>query len=196
MPDGQSVLYTAQWENSPRQLFIVSGSGPESRPLGFTDLSLAAVSPKAELGLLSFGGTMNIAGGTLFRVPLTASAPTFVDRGVMSADWARDGQSLLVVRAIDGKNQLEWPSGTVVHRTGGWLSNPRQSPDSSRVAFIEHPFRHDESGRIMLFEAGKGVRVLSAGWVSAMGLAWHPRGEVWFTAAREDQPRSGWAVAG
>jgi sugar lactone lactonase YvrE len=195
MPDGMSVLYTARWDGSSRQLFMVSGSGPESRPMGFADFSLASVSPKAELALMSAGGTANIAGGTLFRVPATGSAPIFADRGVMSADWTRDGQRLVVVRAIDGKNQLEYPSGSVVYRTGGWLSHPRQSLDSDRVAFIEHPFRHDERGRIMLFEPGKGVRVLSDGWVSASGLAWHPgRKEIWFTAAREHHPRSVWAV--
>jgi hypothetical protein len=195
MPDGQSVLYTARWENSPRQLFIVAGGGPESRLLGFAGLSLVSVSQKAELALLSSGGTMNIAGGMLYRVPVTGSAPAFAGSGVMSADWTRDSQSLIVVRAIDGKNQLESPSGVVVYRTGGWLSHVRQSRDSNRVAFIEHPFRHDESGRIMLFEPGKGVRVLSEGWASAMGVAWRPGGkEVWFTAAREHQPRSVWAA--
>jgi DNA-binding winged helix-turn-helix (wHTH) protein len=119
MPDGQTVLYTAQWENGPRQLFIVGGGGPESRPLGFPDHSVAAVSRKAELALLSSGGTMNISGGVLSRVPVTGSAPAFAERGVMSADWTRDGERLIVVRAIDGKNHLESPSGTVVYRTGG-----------------------------------------------------------------------------
>jgi eukaryotic-like serine/threonine-protein kinase len=194
MPDGQSILYTAQWENGPRQLFIVNRSGPESRPMGFADLSLASVSRNSELALISFGGTMNIAGGTLLRVPLTGSAPSFVDHGVMSADWTRDGQSLALVRAIDGKNQLESPAGNVVFRTSGWLSNPRHSPDSARIAFIEHSFRHDDSGRVMLFERGKGVRELSAGWVSVSGLAWRSQEELWFTASRDDQPRSVWSV--
>jgi len=195
MPDGQTVLYTAQWENGPRQLFIVGGGGPESRPLGFRDQSLVSVSRKAELALLASGGTMNISGGVLSRVPMTGSAPAFVERGVMGADWTRDGDRLALVRAIDGQNQLEIPVGTVVYRTGGWLSSPRTSPNSDRVAFISHPFRHDESGRVMLYEPGNGVRVLSEGWASAVGLAWHPvRNEVWFTAAREDRPRSVWAV--
>jgi DNA-binding winged helix-turn-helix (wHTH) protein/WD40 repeat protein len=195
MPDGQTVLYTAQWVDGPRQLYIVGGGGPESRPLGLRDHSLASVSRKAELAVLSFGGTMNISGGVLSRVPVTGSAPAFADRGVMSADWTRDGERLVLVRATDGKNQLESPSGTVVYRTGGWLSSVRVAPDSDRVAFVEHPFRHDESGRITLFEPGSGVRVLSDGWASVVGLAWHPAGrEVWFTAAREDRPRSVWAV--
>lgn len=57
-----------------------------------------------------------------------------------------------------------------------WLSGPRVAPNSDRVAFIEHPFRHGESGRVMMFEPGKGVRVLSEGWASAVGLAWYPGG--------------------
>lgn len=195
MADGQTVLYTARWEDGPRQLYIVGGGGPESRPLGFLDLSLASVSRKAELALLASGGTMNISGGVLSRVPVTGAAPVFAERGVMSADWTRDGDHLVVVRAIDGKNQLESPSGTIVYRTGGWLSSPRVAPNSDRVAFVEHPFRHDESGRLMLFEPGKGVKILSEGWASVVGLAWHPSDQaIWFTAAREDRPRSVWAV--
>jgi DNA-binding winged helix-turn-helix (wHTH) protein len=196
MPDGQTVLYTAQWEQGPRQLYITGGGGPESRPLGFPDYALAAISKKTELALLSFGGTMNISGGVLSRVPVTGSAPAFSERGIMGADWTQDGERLVVVRAIDGKNQLESPSGTIVHRTDGWLSNPRVAPDSARVAFVEHPFRHDESGRIAVFEPGKGVRILSEGWTTAAGVAWHPAGrEIWFTAARENRPRSVWAVS-
>ncbi|MGH9658441.1 MAG: TolB family protein, partial [Bryobacteraceae bacterium] len=41
-----------------------------------------------------------------------------------------------------------------------------------------------------------GARVLSDGWASVVGLAWHPsEEEVWFTAARENRPRSVWAVS-
>ncbi|MGH9660104.1 MAG: winged helix-turn-helix domain-containing protein, partial [Bryobacteraceae bacterium] len=163
MPDGRTVVYGARWESGRSDLYLVAGDGPESRLLGFPDLSLAAVSKKSELALLSFGGTMNIAGGVLSRVPVTGSAAAFAERGVMSADWTRDGERLVVVRAAEGKNQLESPAGQVAYRTGGWLSSPRVAPDSDRIAFIEHPFRHGESGRVMLLEPGR-ARVLSDGW--------------------------------
>lgn len=194
-PDGQNILYTAQWEQGPRQLFLTGASGPESRSLGLSDLSLSSVSPGGELALLQFGGTMNIAGGTLFRVNMNASARSYVDRGIMTAEWTRDGKQLIVVRAIDGRNQLEYPAGNVVYRTVGWLSNVRTAPASEAVAFVEHPVRHDDSGRIMLFESGRDVRALTGNWTSVAGLAWHPsRKEIWFTAARDGGPRSVWAI--
>src|SRR5207302_7738025 len=33
-PDGQTVLYAAQWDREPRRLFLTSVSSPESRSLG------------------------------------------------------------------------------------------------------------------------------------------------------------------
>src|SRR5262249_32895799 len=61
--------------------------------------------------------------------------------------------------------------------------------------FIEHPVRHDESGRVRLIAAGVSS-VLGGDWVSISGLAWHPSGkEIWMTAAREEGPRSVWAVS-
>jgi hypothetical protein len=36
--------------------------------------------------------------------------------------------------------------------------------------------------------------ILAGGWVSASGLAWRNKDEIWFTAARDNTPRSVWAV--
>ena len=195
VPLSQTIIYSAQWDRSPRQFFVVQGAGPESRALDIRpELSLASVSRDGELALLQFGGTMNIGGGNLLRMPLTGSAQTVVDRSVMSADWTPDGKAMVIVRAIEGRNQLESPAGNVVYKTAGWLSNPRHSPVSNAVAFIEHAVRHDDAGRIMLYEQGRGVRPLTDTWASANGLGWRPRGdEIWFTAARTGS-RSLWSV--
>ena len=137
---------------------------------------------------------MNIGGGNLLRMPLTGTAHTLVDVSVMSADWTPDGKALVIVRAVDGRNQLECPAGNVVYKTSGWLSSPRHSPRSSGVAFIEHAVRHDDGVRVMLYEPNRGIRALTETWASAGGLAWRPRGdEIWFTAARSGA-RSLWAV--
>jgi eukaryotic-like serine/threonine-protein kinase len=195
VPSSQTIVYSAQWDRSPRQFFVVQAPGPESRLLAIRpDLSLASVSRDGELALLQFGGTMNIGGGNLLRMPLTGTAHALVARSVMSADWTPDGKAMVLVRAIDGRNQLECPSGNVIYKTAGWLSNPRHSPVSNRIAFIEHEVRHDDAGRIMLYEQGRGVRPLTEAWASAGGLAWRPRGdEIWFTAARTGS-RSLWSV--
>jgi len=195
-PDGHTILYTARLDNDPPQLFLTSALSPESRPLGFAGLGLVSVSRSGELALLSVDGTMPITGGALSRVPMNGGAPMPVERNVMSADWSADGSRLAVVRAVDGVNQLEFPPGHLLYRTSGWISSIRTSPQGERIAFIEHPVRHDDRGSVMLAEAGRAVRTLSGEWAGAAGLAWLPSGdEVWFTATRDNAPKSLWAVS-
>src|SRR5262249_11156453 len=104
-PDGHSVLYTAQWDREPRQLYFISVMAPESRPLGFPDMSLQSISRLGELALMQAGGTMNIGGGKLFRVPMNGGSPLLVDRSIWTAEWSRDGRALALVRAVGGASQ-------------------------------------------------------------------------------------------
>jgi DNA-binding winged helix-turn-helix (wHTH) protein/dipeptidyl aminopeptidase/acylaminoacyl peptidase len=194
-PDGHAVLYSAQWNGEPRQLYLTSAVAPESRLLGFPDMSLAAVSSLGELALLNGGGTMNIGGGRLSRVPMNGGSPLLLDQGIVAAEWSRDGRALALVRASKGASQLEFPPGKVLYHTSGWLSGIRFSPAGDEIAFIEHPLRHDDSGDLKLLSLRAGVKTLSPDWVSITGAAWHPkRGEIWFSAARGGEPRSIWAA--
>src|SRR6266571_256723 len=120
-PDGRAILYTANWDEGPRRLFLTNPVSPESRPLGFDGSRLVSVSRTGELALMSFDGAAPITGGELSRVRMNGGAPAPVERNVMSADWSADGR-LAIVRAIDGANQLEFPVGTVIHKTSGWIS--------------------------------------------------------------------------
>ncbi len=193
-PDGRSILYTANWDDGPRRLFLTNPLSPESRPLGFEDLRLVSVSRTGELALLSFDGAMPITGGVLSRVRMNGVAPSAIEHNVMSADWSPDGR-LAIVRAIEGVNQLEFPAGTIIHRTSGWISSVRVSPSGDRIAFIEHPVRHDNRGTVKLADADGTVRSLSDEWADAGGIAWHPsRGEIWFTASPDNTPKSLWAM--
>lgn len=196
-PDGKSVLYTSQGAGEPRRLYQTNPVSPESRPLGFENMTVAAVSRQGELALLRFGGTMNIAGGTLLRAPVNGGAPAESDRNIFDADWAADGSTLAVVRAAPGAHQIEYPRGRVLYRTPGWISGLRMSPDGGSLAFFHHPARHEFAGSLMLLTLATGeARELSTGWTSASGVAWHQRtGEVWFTAARKGGARSLWAVS-
>jgi Tol biopolymer transport system component len=113
----------------------------------------------------------------------------------MSADWSPDGGQLAISRAVDGVNLLEFPVGSVLARTAGWIGGIRVSPDGERVAFIEHPVRNDSRGSVKVVDPGQSPRTLTADWANAGGLAWHPSGEeVWFTASRGGVPKSLWAV--
>ncbi len=194
-PDGQDILYAAQWDRDPRRLFLTSRMSPESRALGFEDMTLASISRTGELALLSSGGTMNIGGGKLLRAPMHGSGSSFVDQAIMTAEWSRDGARLALVRAVKGRNQIEYPAGNVIYSTSGWVSNLRFSPLSDALAFVEHPVRHDDAGRVRLIAAGANS-VLGGDWASISGLAWHPSGkEIWLTASRGGGPRAVWAVA-
>ena len=195
-PDGHSILYTASWDNGPRQLFLTNPFSPESRLLGLPGQRLVSVSPSGELALLSADGTMPITGGILSRVPMNGGTPLPVERHVMSADWSPDGSGLAIVHAIEGTNQLEYPVGTVIYKTPGWISSVRIAPRGDALAFIEHPVRNDNRGSVKIIERGHPVRMLSGDWPNAGGLAWHPTShEIWFTASRDGSAKTLWAVS-
>src|SRR6266851_416292 len=194
-PDGRAILYTANWDDGPRRLFLTNPVSPESRPLGFDGSRLVSVSRTGELALMSFDGAAPITGGELSRVRMNGGAPSPVERNVMSADWSPDGR-LAIVRAIEGVNQLEFPVGSVIHKTSGWISSVRVSPRGDRIAFIEHPVRHDNRGTVKLADATRTVRSLSEEWADASGIAWPPsQDEIWVTASRDNTPKSLWAIA-
>jgi DNA-binding winged helix-turn-helix (wHTH) protein len=192
--DSRAILYAAQWENEPRRIYQAHVGDPVSRVLGFDSLSLAAVSRSGELAVLRSGGTMNIQGGTLSRVTVDGGPIQQIGENIFGADWSSDSARLAVVRVVAGAQQLEFPEGRILHHTSGWLSNLRVSPADDAVAFIEHPVRHDDAGAIRIVDARGNVATLAAGWASASGLAWKNRDEIWFTAARDNAPRSVWAV--
>jgi WD40 repeat protein len=194
-PDGKSILYTASWDNEPRRMFSTYPSSPESRPLGFDDLRLVAVSKSGELALLSFDGTLPVAGGTLSRVPMNGGAPSPVEQNVMSADWAPGSDQLAIVHAVEGTNRLEFPIGNVIATTPGWFSGVRISPRGDRIAFVEHPVRNDNRGSVKITTLAGVATTLSGEWTNVGGIAWHPSGEIWFSAARDGAPKSLWAVS-
>lgn len=193
-PDGKSILYTASWDNGPRRMFLTYPSSPESRALGFDDFRLVAASSSGELALLSFDGTLPVAGGTLLRVPMNGGAPAPVEQNVMSADWAPGSDRLAIVHAVEGTNRLEFPIGNVITTTPGWFSGVRISPGGDRIAFIEHPVRNDNRGSVKITTLAGVATTLSGEWTNVGGIAWHPSGDIWFSAAGDGAPKSLWAV--
>src|SRR5262245_14444378 len=190
----RNILYAAQWEDEPRRIYEAHAGDPVSRILGFEGLSLVAVSRLGELAVLRSDGTTNIRGGTLSRVTVNDGPIQEIAENIFSADWSSDGTRLALVRVVAGAQQLEFPEGRVLYRTSGWLSNLRVAPGDDSVAFIEHPVRHDDAGAIRIVNARGNAVTLADGWASASGLAWKTGDEIWFTAARDNAPRSVWAV--
>ncbi len=192
-PDGESVIYEARTGPGDRELYLVNTVSPESRPLGFPRAMLVSVSRSGELALTTNDGPGKYP--SLVRVPINGGAPMALDRDISSADWSPDGSRMAVVRRGARYVTLEYPRGTAVFQSSGWLSDVRVSPTGKEIAFIDHPIRSDDAGDIKLVD-GKGVsHTLSPGWASVDGLAWAPSGrEVWFTAARSGVIRSLYAI--
>ena len=197
-PDGKSVVYGAEWDGNPLQLFSTQVEFAESRALELPRAYLFSVSSSGELAistdaaLLTHGG----ARGTLARTPQAGGAPRALLENVLWADWSKDGNNLAAVRAVGATNRLEYPVGKVLYETGGWISHPRISPQGDFIAFLNHPVWPDDRGSVELVDLLGKRRVLSSGWESEEGLAWSPDGkEVWFSAIKSGNALVLYAVA-
>lgn len=193
-PDGQTVLYTLQ-NGAGRRVYASSLFGPESREIAGAEGSIVSVSKSGEMALIRASGLSPLGGGTLWRMPVNGGGAIEVDRNIFSADWAPDGSQLAVARATGGTVQLEYPPGKVLYKTSGYLTSVRFRPDGREIAFVHHPLRHDEAGSIEIVDLEGHARVLSKNWTVVGALSWHrPSGELWFSAARQGELRSVWAI--
>jgi Tol biopolymer transport system component len=114
--------------------------------------------------------------GTLAQASLAGGAPRELLEDVTAADWSPDGR-LAVVRSAGGRARLEFPIGTVVYETAGWLSSPRFAPAGEAIAFHEHPLHGDDRGWPALVDLRRGTkRNLASEFDTLSGLAWRPDG--------------------
>ena len=183
--DGQSIVYSAAWNGKPVQLFSTVGNSLLAQPLDVNDANLLAISRNNELALVSRGhptGQLETADGMLTVSPLAGGSPRDVLSDVRWADWDPSGK-LAVVHYVDGHSRLEFPIGTVLYQSGGWISHVRFSPQGDKIAFMDHPALWDNRGSVSVTDLSGKVQPLSEQWASEQGIAWRPDGrEIWFTA--------------
>ncbi len=176
-PDGQTIVYAAQWEGKPPQLYSTRADSTETAALPFPSAFLSAISSSGKLAL----ALDRDSGPTLAEASLAGGAPREILEGSLFADWSPDGRGLAVIR--DGK--LEFPIGKVLGTPGelAALLFPRFSPDGREIAAIERLRGDQEASSVVVFDVATGrKRTVSSGWGFAAGLAWHPRtGEIWFS---------------
>ena len=196
-PDGQAVYYGAAWEGRPVELFWAHSGNPESRALGYPDAEILAIASTGEMAVSlkrhNKGGFIRT--GMLARMPLGGGAPRAVQEGVHEADWG-PGRQFAIIREMGGMTRIECPIGKVLHQTPGWQGSLRVSPDGTKIAFLDHPWRGNDAGNVAVIDMEGNLEVLSSGWSSTQGLAWSPDGrEVWFTAFRAESSRTLHAVS-
>ncbi len=188
-PDFQTVLYGALWDGDVCRIYTVRPDSPESSALPLPPATPLAVSSTGELALslgTHYRGIMTY--GTLARVPLAGDAPRELQERVKYADWSPNGNDLVLVRGIEGRDRLELLDGTLVAEpstpTGGF-SFPRFSPDGGAVAAFELTNPGGLYGSVVIFDRSGTKRAASPQlYFNVFGLAW--RGdEVWFSAAEE-----------
>jgi Tol biopolymer transport system component len=184
-PDGKTVVYGAAWGGQPIKIFQTRLGSPESTPLQIPDAEMLALAPSGEIALalgLRYNGW--IGEGTLARAPMVGGTHREMFEHVRAADWSPDGSELAIVRRVGERDRLEYPAGTTLFETAGYISHLRVSPKGEAVAFLEHPIYADNRGLVTLVTRNGQMKRLTQEWSAADGVAWSPDGrEIWFAAS-------------
>jgi Tol biopolymer transport system component len=189
-PDGQTIVYAAQWEGKPSELFTARIDSPGARSLGLSRAEILSISSSGQMALVlasRFGPIFrtphsDIVGregdvwvGTLAEAPLAGGAPRELLEGVTAADWSADGKSLAVMRRVaDIKGRLEFPPGRVLFESN-FIAGKRISisPTGNRIAF-------QLRGDLYVTEPGGGVRNLGE---RPLEFVWsRATNEIWFNS--------------
>jgi hypothetical protein len=136
--------------------------------------------------------------GTLAEMHYGGGAPRALLDNVQYADWEPEGKKFAIVRYAPESHRyrLEYPVGTVLYQTEGWISNPRFSRDGKTIAFLDHPIFGDDQGSVAMVDLKGRVTKWKRVYGSTQCLAWSPDGkEIWFSAAPTGLARHLWAAA-
>ena len=173
-PDGRTVVFSAANTGSVPSLYVIPPGAVAPRQIGQPGTHLLAVSSTGEIAAITGARVSHhrIFTGTLSRMTMEGAARPWMQH-VSEADFSPDGSSVAVIRLVNGRWQLEYPVGTVLHTAStGYISDLRVSPDATRVAFIDHPGVGDSRGALKVVDAGKRVTALGGEYFGLEGLAW------------------------
>jgi len=172
-----AALYSASWDGGPMRLYPASPDARTSDPVGTEHAALLSISSSGQLALLLDQrhpvGWETV--GTLAVSQPGGTAPRRVLENVHAADWGPDGQAMAVAREVDGAVQLEYPVGTVLYRSPGWISALRVHPDGSRILFTDCSVRGDNRALVKIVDRDGSLTELGTSW--SWGLAWDPDGK-------------------
>jgi hypothetical protein len=179
--DGDAI-YSAAWDGGPRQLYPATPGTRTSAPLNLGEADLLSISSTGELAVaLDRRITVGFeAIGTLAVAQPGGAAPRPILEDVLEADWSPDGRELAVAHEVEGAVRLEYPIGTVLYESSGWISDLRVHPDGERILIADCPGRGDNYALIRVVHLDGTVDTLPglANW----GLLWGPDGETVYAA--------------
>jgi Tol biopolymer transport system component len=190
-PDGRTIVYSADWDQQRRGVYVTSLDGPDSRSLGFAGADLLAISPTGELAILNGssirGGNPYSRIGTFARASLNGGASRPELDGVRFADIGVDG-AIAVARTDSRRQTLEYPLGHVLveiplvsmHLGAASFFVPRIAPSGNHVAFFDR--RTTGAIEVKIFDRSGKLEVTSPPFPDWWGLAWTPGNELWFGA--------------
>ena len=171
---------------------------PEPQPIHLHGMQLLGVSSRGELAVLVAAKYVGqrIFDGTLARVPMEGGAPREILEHVHEADWSPDGTQFAIIRELGGKDRLEYPIGTVLVESAGYLSDLRISPADDQIAYFDHPWRYDDRGSLNLVDLKTHkIHVLAEGHPQEEGIAWSRDGkEIFFSANKDSQTQAVFAI--
>lgn len=192
MPGGKTIIYSAAWSGAPSRVFLQRNTSPESELLSKGPAWLTSISPEGKATI--FRHSQDDRRVILESLPLRGGATAPLSDRAKDADWGPDG-SLCLILADSSGYSVNYPKDRTLYKSVGRIDAVRVSHDGHQVAFLEHPLEDDDSGQVVVVDLTGHARILSSGWASVAGLAWHPsKGEVWFTAARSGVNRALMAV--
>ena len=119
---------------------MLGPSYPEPRAVSDSATHLLAVSSKDEMAVLI--GAIHqrhhfVFHGTLASMPVGGGTPRELLASVSEADWSPDGSQLAVVHMVGGQHRLEYPIGSVLYQTGGYIGAVRVSPDGQQYSGLQ-----------------------------------------------------------
>ncbi len=193
--DGQTIVYSAQWNSEPLRIYSVRTEFPQSTRIDLPSAGLLALSPTGDMEVALDPRQDWFITGTLAQAQMAGGTPRAQQKDVIAADYAPDSKTLAIARRSNGRVQLEYPEGKVLYATAGYLDYVRVSPSGKQVAFAEHAVLGDDRGWVSVVDENGNHKRLTEEFGTVQGLAWSPRNsEIWFTATSLTTTRSLLAV--
>ena len=176
LPDDQGIVFSSAPFGNVPQLQVLSGAAMAPRRIGPEATTLLSVSASGELAVLTSAEYRNhrVFRGTLARMNIDGAPRPLIEK-VRDADWG-PGDELAIVRRVGGLDRLEYPVGTVLYETSGYISDPRVSPDGTQVAFNDHQWWLDDRGWLKVVDRAGEVTTVTREFWAIQGAAWTPDG--------------------